>query len=173
MGWSLRKRWRSRRPIAKHAPHAFLDESGIPYVAAHLGSRPAMGAQSIQDLLSCKRIRRLDMPEVVFLLSAGERFGLPLGLSADTTYAESVFLLAPSDQLTLLTDGVVEARNKTGVLFGFERSAALSSRSAEAIASAAQAFGQAGRRHYCTDLEVCSRSVHCLRSSPRRNRSVD
>jgi len=73
-GVVLRKRWRSRRPIAKHAPHAFLGESGIPYVAAHLGSRPAMGAQSIQDLLSCKRIRRLDMPEVVFLLSAGERF---------------------------------------------------------------------------------------------------
>jgi len=68
--------------------------------------------------------------------------GLPLGLSADTTYAESIFLLAPGDRLTLLTDGVVEARDKTGALFGFERSAALSTQPAEAIASAAQAFGQ-------------------------------
>jgi len=41
-----------------------------------------------------------------------------------------------------LTDGVVEARDKAGALFGFERSAALSTQSAEAIACAAQAFGQ-------------------------------
>jgi sigma-B regulation protein RsbU (phosphoserine phosphatase) len=68
--------------------------------------------------------------------------GLPLGLSPDTTYAERGFQLAPGDQLTLLTDGVVEARDKAGALFGFERSAALSTQPAEAIACAAQAFGQ-------------------------------
>jgi sigma-B regulation protein RsbU (phosphoserine phosphatase) len=68
--------------------------------------------------------------------------GLPLGLSADTTYAESSFQLAPGEQFTLLTDGVIEARDKAGALFGFERSAALSTQSAEAIACAAQAFGQ-------------------------------
>jgi hypothetical protein len=68
--------------------------------------------------------------------------GLPLGLSSETTYAESTFQLAPEQQLTLLTDGVVEARDKTGALFGFERTAALSTRSAEAIAQAAQAYGQ-------------------------------
>jgi serine phosphatase RsbU (regulator of sigma subunit) len=44
--------------------------------------------------------------------------------------------------MTLLTDGVVEARNQDGELFGFERTAALSSDSAEAIAQRAQAFGQ-------------------------------
>jgi serine phosphatase RsbU (regulator of sigma subunit) len=68
--------------------------------------------------------------------------GLPLGLAADTTYAESRFQLAPGEQLTLLTDGVVEARDKSGALFGFQRSAALSTQPAEAIACAAQAFGQ-------------------------------
>jgi hypothetical protein len=68
--------------------------------------------------------------------------GLPLGLSADTTYSESTFQLAPEDQLTLVTDGIVEARDKTGALFGFERTAALSVRPAEAIAQAAQSFGQ-------------------------------
>jgi hypothetical protein len=68
--------------------------------------------------------------------------GLPLGLSADTTYAESSFQLVPGEQLTLLTDGVIEARDKAGALFGFERSAALSTQPAEAIACAAQAFGQ-------------------------------
>lgn len=68
--------------------------------------------------------------------------GLPLGISADTTYAESTFQLLPQQQLTLLTDGVVEARDKAGALFGFERSASLSTQSADAIARAAQAFGQ-------------------------------
>lgn len=68
--------------------------------------------------------------------------GLPLGLAEETTYAESVFQLAPGEQLTLLTDGVVEAREKTGALFGFERTAALSTQPAEAIAAAAQEFGQ-------------------------------
>jgi hypothetical protein len=68
--------------------------------------------------------------------------GLPLGLAAESTYAESTFQIQPGEQLTLLTDGVVEARDKDGALFGFERSAALSTQPAEAIASAAQAFGQ-------------------------------
>jgi sigma-B regulation protein RsbU (phosphoserine phosphatase) len=68
--------------------------------------------------------------------------GLPLGLSAETTYAESTFQLRAGQQLTLLTDGVVEARDKSGALFGFERAAALSIQPAEAIAQTAQAFGQ-------------------------------
>ncbi|HWE85640.1 MAG TPA: PP2C family protein-serine/threonine phosphatase [Terracidiphilus sp.] len=68
--------------------------------------------------------------------------GLPLGISADTIYTESTFQLSPGKQLTLLTDGVIEARDKTGALFGFERSASLSTRGVEAIAQAAQAFGQ-------------------------------
>ncbi len=68
--------------------------------------------------------------------------GLPLGISADTIYAESTFQLSPKQQLTLLTDGVIEARDKAGALFGFERSASLSTQPADAIAQAAQAFGQ-------------------------------
>jgi Stage II sporulation protein E (SpoIIE) len=67
---------------------------------------------------------------------------LPLGLAADTIYIEAVFQLSANQQLTLLTDGVVEARDKAGVLYGFERAAALSIQPAEAIATAAQAFGQ-------------------------------
>ena len=68
--------------------------------------------------------------------------GLPLGISAKTTYPESTFELGPGQRLTLLTDGVVEARDKTGALFGFERAAALSTQPAEAIAEAARHFGQ-------------------------------
>jgi hypothetical protein len=68
--------------------------------------------------------------------------GLPLGLTAETVYTESTFQLAPDEQLTLLTDGVVEARDKMGALYGFERTAAFSVQPAEAIAQDAQAFGQ-------------------------------
>jgi serine phosphatase RsbU (regulator of sigma subunit) len=68
--------------------------------------------------------------------------GLPLGLAADTNYTESAFELAPGGALTLLTDGVVEARNPAGELFGFERTQAISGQSAESIAQAAQGFGQ-------------------------------
>jgi hypothetical protein len=68
--------------------------------------------------------------------------GLPLGLVAGTAYAEARFELKSGEQLTLVTDGVVEARNEDGELFGFERTATLSANSAEAIAQASQAFGQ-------------------------------
>lgn len=68
--------------------------------------------------------------------------GLPLGLAANSTYAECCFQLEPDQQITLLTDGVVEARDRAGELLGFDRSATLSTQPANAIASAAQAFGQ-------------------------------
>jgi hypothetical protein len=68
--------------------------------------------------------------------------GMPLGLAANATFAECCFQLVPDQQLTLLTDGVVEARDHAGALLGFDRSAALSTQPANAIASAAQAFGQ-------------------------------
>ncbi len=68
--------------------------------------------------------------------------GLPLGIEANTSYAESTLHLAPGEQITLLTDGVVEARSLTGELFGFERTAAISTQTAEKIAETAQKFGQ-------------------------------
>jgi len=68
--------------------------------------------------------------------------GLPLGLEAKTTYAESTFTLGASEQLTLLTDGVVEARDRSGQLYGFQRTEAIATGSAEAIAQAARDFGQ-------------------------------
>ena len=68
--------------------------------------------------------------------------GLPLGLDGQTVYAESKFALAGTDQLTLVTDGVVEARAKDGELFGFDRSRSISRQSAQQIAQAAEDFGQ-------------------------------
>ncbi|MFZ0340155.1 MAG: SpoIIE family protein phosphatase, partial [Terracidiphilus sp.] len=68
--------------------------------------------------------------------------GLPLGLAANAVYTESTTQLAEGEQLTLLTDGVVEARSKSGELFGFDRTSAIAADTAESIAQAAQSFGQ-------------------------------
>lgn len=68
--------------------------------------------------------------------------GLPLGISESAVYAESVFVLGPRSQITLLTDGVPEARRKSGEFFGLERTASISTASAEQIAQTAQHFGQ-------------------------------
>ena len=68
--------------------------------------------------------------------------GLPLGFLADASYDEIRLFLHPGDRMLLLSDGVVEARHKSGELFGFERVHNLSNQSAFYIADAAKAFGQ-------------------------------
>ncbi len=47
--------------------------------------------------------------------------GLPLGIDRDCTFEEVTARLRPGDVLLLYTDGVVEATNERGELFGFER----------------------------------------------------
>jgi serine phosphatase RsbU (regulator of sigma subunit) len=68
--------------------------------------------------------------------------GFPLGIVAAAQYTENAIQLNPEDTLTLLSDGVLEARNPSGELFGFDRTRDLSTESAAQIAAAAQAFGQ-------------------------------
>jgi len=68
--------------------------------------------------------------------------GMPLGLVAEAVYVESTFKFWHGQQLTLMTDGVVEARDKSGALMGFERAAEMSTEPAKVIAEAAQEFGQ-------------------------------
>jgi uncharacterized membrane protein YgdD (TMEM256/DUF423 family) len=66
--------------------------------------------------------------------------GLPLGISHGVLYSETE--IKTDQAVTFVSDGVVEARNQRGELFGFTRTAAISTQPAEAIAAAAQAFGQ-------------------------------
>lgn len=68
--------------------------------------------------------------------------GLPLGVAPGSAYPETRLQLAPGDNLTLLSDGVVEARSASGELFGFERTQAISRRPPDSIAEVAQHFGQ-------------------------------
>jgi sigma-B regulation protein RsbU (phosphoserine phosphatase) len=68
--------------------------------------------------------------------------GLPLGIAPDTTYDHVDFTLGPGDRVVFLSDGVVEARSKSGELYGFKRLGAISIEPADLIAMAAQRFGQ-------------------------------
>ena len=69
---------------------------------------------------------------------------LPLGIVAEAEYDELPFRLSGTDRLTLYTDGLLEARNPAGELFGFARIAELlaGTGDAERVADAAQQFGQ-------------------------------
>ncbi|MGA7257446.1 MAG: PP2C family protein-serine/threonine phosphatase [Terracidiphilus sp.] len=68
--------------------------------------------------------------------------GLPLGVIANIRYDEVRLYLHPGDRLLLTSDGVVEARQPSGELFGFDRLHNLSNQSAFYIADAAKEFGQ-------------------------------
>lgn len=69
---------------------------------------------------------------------------LPLGAVPSIEFPVLHFNLAEGDALMLMTDGVAEAQNAEGHLFGFERIAELLQKgiAAAALASAAQSFGQ-------------------------------
>jgi serine phosphatase RsbU (regulator of sigma subunit) len=69
---------------------------------------------------------------------------LPLGLIPEVRYESVPFSLGVGDRLTLFTDGLLEARNAAGEVFGFERMAALLATRPDAskAVNAAVEFGQ-------------------------------
>lgn len=67
---------------------------------------------------------------------------LPLGVIADAEYEQTTFQLNRGDRLVFLSDGVVEATNAEGELFGFDRTRQVSNESARYIAQTAKHFGQ-------------------------------
>ncbi len=68
--------------------------------------------------------------------------GLPLGVVAEAEWQETRMILAPGAQVTLVSDGVVEAENAARELFGFERTCEISGKFAQEIANAAKGWGQ-------------------------------
>ena len=69
---------------------------------------------------------------------------LPLGTIPDAEHSVTNFVMHPGDSLILMSDGIVEAQDPRGNLFGFDRiSELLQKRTTAAdIATAAQNFGQ-------------------------------
>ena len=79
---------------------------------------------------------------------------LPLGIVADAAYETTVVRLGVGDRLTLYTDGLVEARNAAGELFGFARVAELMAAGPDAGA-AAEAAVRFGQEDDVTVLSLC------------------
>lgn len=69
---------------------------------------------------------------------------LPLGMIERAQFSVTRFQLKTGDKLVLISDGVAEATNADGHLFGFERVHDLlhSAKSTAEVANAAQSFGQ-------------------------------
>jgi serine phosphatase RsbU (regulator of sigma subunit) len=70
---------------------------------------------------------------------------LPLGMISGVDFPSQSLQLQPGDELTLMSDGVAEAQNSHGRLFGFDKVHEMMSEraTAEEVAIAAQKFGQA------------------------------
>lgn len=68
---------------------------------------------------------------------------LPLGIADSGGKFEPIrFELRPGSRLTFYSDGIVEAQNKKGELFGFDRARTISTKPAAAIVAEAVGFGQ-------------------------------
>jgi serine phosphatase RsbU (regulator of sigma subunit) len=69
---------------------------------------------------------------------------LPLGIMEGAEFSVMHFHLKDGDKLVLMSDGIAEATDADGHLFGFERVNELlrTAKSAGEVATAAQSFGQ-------------------------------
>jgi hypothetical protein len=91
---------------------------------------------------------------------------LPLGVIADIQFEQTTFQLNRGDRLVFISDGVVEATNTHGELYGFERTQQVSNESARYIAQTAQHFGQND------DITVVSLYVQSRTAQPSSEKVV-
>jgi serine phosphatase RsbU (regulator of sigma subunit) len=132
-------------------------EAGLTSPAEMLGSLNRCLAGRMSGGFATGVVFRIDKDGTVTFANAGHlapflngqefplEASLPLGLIAYSDYSEVAMQMQPGDQLTLYTDGVLEATNPdTKEMFGFERMSKLfaSRPSAAEAAHAAIAFGQ-------------------------------
>ena len=82
----------------------------IDVEVADLGAEAEELREALDHVLQCGHVAAL----------TGEA-SLPLGIDAGETYADHEAVLAPGDVLILYTDGITEARNPQGDMFGEER----------------------------------------------------
>jgi Stage II sporulation protein E (SpoIIE) len=67
---------------------------------------------------------------------------LPLGFAGGGQYQATNFVMEPGSRLVFCTDGVVEAKNSSEELFGFDRTRQISTKAASEIVQVAKEFGQ-------------------------------
>jgi hypothetical protein len=100
-------------------------------LAAHIGSNGTVTIANAGHLSPYLDGREVELPGA-----------LPLGVMSGAPYETIQFHLAPGSRLTFYSDGVVEAQNQKGELFGFDRAKDISTQPAAAIAETAKQFGQ-------------------------------
>jgi len=83
---------------------------------------------------------------------------LPLGIVPDLALRPSRCSW-PRDRLTLYTDGLLEARNPSGELYGFDRVCALIATHPDAQTASDAAVALAGRRHHGADCNAACGGV--------------
>jgi hypothetical protein len=93
---------------------------------------------------------------------------LPLGVLPNIHYAQATFQLEVGDRLIFLSDGVVEAANAQGELFGFERTQQVSNESARYIAQTAKHFGQTDDITVVSMYFAARTAPHVARKEPVR-----
>jgi sigma-B regulation protein RsbU (phosphoserine phosphatase) len=81
-----------------------------------------------------------------------ESTGLPLGLSAQQSFADARFELYENDVLCLFTDGLVEAESPNGEEFGTDRLAEIVRRQSGSPVDLTRAIYSAVREHQTTSL---------------------
>jgi hypothetical protein len=136
---------------------------GAIRAAIRHSSDPAQILKEVNEQL-CERqhasatclIMRIDPDGKVVLANAGQlppylngkeidmEGALPLGIISDAEFSIASFDLEQGDSLILMSDGIVEAQDPRGTLFGFERINEMLRQQAtpETIADSAQRFGQ-------------------------------
>jgi sigma-B regulation protein RsbU (phosphoserine phosphatase) len=92
---------------------------------------------------------------------------LPLGIDKGASYESTRFNLTPGSRLTFYSDGIVEAQNPRGELFGFDRAKAISTQRAAAIAEAAKQFGQSDDITVVTIERLATAKEHGLFTTAR------
>ncbi len=132
-------------------------EAGTTSPAAMLGSLNRCLVGRMSGGFATGVVFRIDKDGTVTFANAGHlapflngtefplEASLPLGLISYSDYSEIAMKMEPGDQLTLYTDGVLEATNpETKEMFGFDRMSKLfaSRPTAHEAAQAAIAFGQ-------------------------------
>jgi sigma-B regulation protein RsbU (phosphoserine phosphatase) len=100
-------------------------------LCAHLSASGRLVLANAGHLSPYRNGRELPMPGA-----------LPLGMLTGVSYDLVTTQLTPGDRLTFVSDGVVEAQNRSGELLGFDRTQELSTLSAAEIAEIANRFGQ-------------------------------
>jgi hypothetical protein len=87
---------------------------------------------------------------------------LPLGMLSGMDFPVTTFKLEPGDTLMIMSDGIAEAQNEEGELFGFERIEQMlrSSNTTTEIADAAKQFGQTD------DILVLRVQRHAAQTAP-------